>query len=395
MNKLLIILMLSTSLPAQELSWSGYAKNLLSWTDGTVSGMPTSVGAWQNTLQGRLNMDFYWQEFTLTLQSRHLLDSRKNYRQLNTLLGFYETDNGYTDLSTTHYFSDDHHYLGAIDRLYLDWSNGNWQITAGKQRIAWGTSLVWNITDYFNPFNILDFDYEEKPGSDALRIQFYTGPTSQLDFVAAPTDNKGTHMLAARWLLNISGYDFNLLAAWQKIKQRYGFNWAGDIAGAGFRGELVYTKPDFYYNPNPLLSGEERIGTIVRHSTTAYWNLVLSLDYTFANSLYLHSEYFYNQAGTAGNGALRQFIIFQTGELSPARNNLFAEIGYDITPLLRGDYFILANPDDQSLLHVPSLVYALSDDWELYTTAFISCGSALTTYGAYPAQYFMRVKVSF
>lgn len=394
MKQLLILLLLTASLSAQELSWGGYLKDMLSWTNGRIEGVPSAVGDWQNTLQARLNINFYWQNSTLTVQSRHLLESRKNYRDMRNLLALYEADNGFTDFSTSHYFSDSHYYRGEIDRIYLDWSAGNWQVTAGKQRIAWGSALVWNVTDFFNPFNILDFDYEEKPGSDALRVQYYTGPTSQLDIAISPTDNRRKHMLAARWLLNVHNYDINILAAWQKEKQRYGLNWAGAIAGAGFRGEAVYTKPNLYYNPY-FASGDERMAAIVYKWDTAYWNLVLSLDYTFANSLYLHGEYLYNEAGSRKNAAQREFIILQTGELSAAKNNLFLELAYDITPLLRGDYFILANPDDRSVLHVPSLQYSLSDNWELYALAFISRGSTLSSYGSYPAQYFLRLKVSF
>ena len=36
-------------------------------------------------------------------------------------------------------------------------------------------NLVWNPNDLFNAFSFVDFDYEERPGSDALRIQKYTG----------------------------------------------------------------------------------------------------------------------------------------------------------------------------------------------------------------------------
>ncbi len=122
---------------------------------------------------------------------------------------------------------------------------------------------------------------------------------------------------------------------------------------------------------------------------------MLSLDYTFANSFYLHTEYLFNELGVTKNSALRSFEILQTGELSPSRHSLFQELTYDLTPLLRVNYFILFNPSDHSQISVPSLQYSLSDNWGLYVLAFLSSGKTNSEFGGYPAQYFLRLKYSF
>ncbi len=57
-----------------------------------------------------------------------------------------------------------------VDRLFLDFVKDDFQITVGRQRIAWGTCWVWNPTDLFNPLEVLDFDYEERPATDALEF---------------------------------------------------------------------------------------------------------------------------------------------------------------------------------------------------------------------------------
>ena len=31
-----------------------------------------------------------------------------------------------------------------MDRAWVDWSNENWEVRAGRQRINWGTNLFWN-----------------------------------------------------------------------------------------------------------------------------------------------------------------------------------------------------------------------------------------------------------
>ncbi len=398
MNKLILTLLfllsIHLSLPAQELEWSGYIKDMLSYSDGNYEGMPVKTGRWQNTLQGRLNLNAYAGDFTVSVQSRHLLIYRKNQKDAQQFLDAFQVDNGFTNLSRD-YISKQNFFASAdVDRLYLDWSHEDWQITAGRQRIAWGSALVWNITDFFNPFNILDFDYEEKPGNDAVRIQYYTGPTSQFDVAFAPSKDKRKQMAAARYVFNIFEYDFNILAAWQEEKQRYGMNWSGNLAGAGFRGEVVYIKPDLKFFA-PWLTPRQSSLLIQKIFDTPYWNAVLSLDYTFANSFYLHTEYLYNELGVTKNSALRQFEILQTGELGPARHSLFFEAAYDLTPLLRADYFVLFNPGDHSQISVPSLQYSLSDNWGLYALAFLSSGKSASQYGGYPAQYFCRLKFSF
>ena len=62
--------------------------------------------------------------------------------------------------------------------------------------------MVWNITDLFNPQSVLDFDYEEKPGSDAIRIQYFTGVIGRLEFVFKPAPNKEDQSLAVLLLMN-------------------------------------------------------------------------------------------------------------------------------------------------------------------------------------------------
>ncbi len=393
MKKIFIILLFLSILSAQEADWGGYVKNMVTYSDGNFSGMP-NAGKWQNTFQARLNLNAYAGNFSLSLQSRHLLYAMKNAKAFRAAFDRYQPNSGYVDLDWNYFSKQDAVARGAIDRLYLDWNAGDIQVTAGRQRIAWGASLVWNITDFFNPFNILDFDYEEKPGTDALRLQYYTGPASQLDFAFVPSKNKDRQMLAARWLINFFEYDFNMMLSWQKEKQRFGLNWSGDLAGAGFRGELVYTKPDLHFYA-PWLIQAWQCYLPEKTIDKPYWNAVLSFDYTFGNSFYLHTEYLYNELGVTQNSGLRQPEILITGELTPSRHSLFQEFAYNITPLLRADMFVLFNPCDHSLISLPSLQYDLSDNWGLYVLAMLGSGKDLSEFGGYPNQYVVRAKYSF
>jgi len=176
---------------------------------------------------------------------------------------------------------------GEVDRLWLDYSAENWEVTLGRQRIAWGTALVWNVIDLFNPQSILDFDYEEKPGADALRVQYYTGPVSRMELSVKPGKNKRKTTIAGLWSLNACEYDFYLIGGIRNNRWIAGGAWAGRIRDAGFRGEFLFSQapnkgaPELY----PDLS---QYGTSFFRYDKPVFSGVLSADYTFSNSFYIH-----------------------------------------------------------------------------------------------------------
>ena len=110
---------------------------------------------------------------------------------------------------------------------------------------------------------------------------------------------------------------------------------------------------------------------------------------------YIHTEYLYNGLGTTGPAGSRRFDIISTGELTPARHSIFQEFAYQISPLVRGDFFIIYNPSDKSWVAAPSVQYSIATNWEIYLLAFPSGGNQGTEYGGFPDQYFGRVKFSF
>jgi hypothetical protein len=254
--------------------------------------------------------------------------------------------------------------------------------------------MVWNPTDLFNPFDILDFDYEERPGTDALRVQYYTGPLSQVGFAVTPGRTSEQVIYAGRYVYNYNNYDFTLLAGWQRKSPRIGFSWSGQLYDGGFRGEILYTDARYSFttiNPdfdplNPFI--EKKI-------SGAHWMMSFSYEYTFSNSFTLHTEYLYNSLGVKEDAASRRYEILFTGELSPARQSLFQRCAYQFTPLLRGDLFVIFNPNDYSWIAAPSIQYSLAQNWEVYILAFPSGGDPGTEYGGYPTQYFGRIKFSF
>jgi hypothetical protein len=100
-----------------------------------------------------------------------------------------------------------------FDRLNvaLAWSRS--EVRAGRQAISWATMLLLTPADPFAPFDPSDPFREYRSGVDAVRVQLYPGPFSEVDLVVRPaTTPAGTSTSAlARGRATLAGWD---LSAW-------------------------------------------------------------------------------------------------------------------------------------------------------------------------------------
>ncbi len=267
-----------------------------------------------------------------------------------------------------------------IDRCFLNWTPGSWQISLGRQRIAWGTNLVWNPIDLFNPQSVLDFDYEERPAVDAVRVQYYTGGISKFEIAVKPGTRSTKAISAVQWTTNKWDYDFHFLGGWRSGDWFVGTGWAGDILGGGFRGELLVSK-------KPETLPEQGPGEAV--------SAAVSGDYTFPNSFYIHTEVLYNNQGVVADAALARPSAEASGMLSPARWSIIQEFAYDVSPLVRGDVFLILNPNDWSSAVVPSITWSVVTNLDLTFLALVFGGAELTEFGHLGNAMYLRGKLSF
>lgn len=348
----------------------------------------------------------------------HLLHARLNtrwsptfsfYSVLETRLRGYYGDSvsevpGFKDLIKNKYDlldldavlldKSDSYIYAEIDRLYFDYTTGKLEMTIGRQRIAWGTSLVWNITDLFNPKSVLDFDYEEMPGADALRLQYYTGAVSKAEFVIKPGENRYTRTIAGLWSINTAGYDIFFIGGLKNNRKIAGFSWAGDIRGAGFRGEITFSDPPKKGTPAEFMI-PDLYGSSITEENRNSLSVVLSGDYTFENSFYIHTEMLYNNVGKTKNTGLFSYQAGDAGLLSPARWSVYHEFSYNITPLTRGTVFLIYNPSDRSSITVPLISHSLTESVDLMLIGFLSSGKRFTEYGDAGDSFFLRMRYSF
>ena len=151
--------------PQKPYSLSGYVKYM------AQGGFPQSgSSAWDHLIHQRFNFEYRWADafsFNAGMRNRLLWGDSLEIPFYDE---FIEADPGYFDLSWN--WLNEDNVLGntTFDRLHLDWQANSWQVRAGRQRINWGMATLWNPNDLFNVYSIFDFDYEERPGTDAVMV---------------------------------------------------------------------------------------------------------------------------------------------------------------------------------------------------------------------------------
>jgi hypothetical protein len=337
-----------------------------------------------NVFHNRLNFKWYpTRSITFTAEARTRLFYGATVRKFPQYADIIDDDSGYlTDLSGIVSRGNSYFIHSAIDRLNVDWSSGSWQVRLGRQRINWGQTFVWNPNDIFNAYSFFDFDYEERPGSDAAVVRYYTGATSSIEFATAFAPDWDDYKIAAMYRWNRGEYDYQLLTGKVGTDYAIGAGWSGQIKTAGFKGELTWLEPldDFFSGAGGLVGS-------------------LSLDYTFTSSLFLHSEVIYNSFATdvpAAAGALN----FLSDSRSPKTLTFtdwswFNEASYQITPLLKMGLYSMYNPGDESVFLGPNLELSVSDNVYLLFMGQFFVGPSRSIYGSLGYFNYLRLKWSF
>ncbi len=103
------------------------------------------------------------------------------------------SDQGWVDMSWNILNEQSFFLNTTVDRLWVDFNYDKFQARIGRQRINWGQTLIWNPNDIFNVYSFFEFDYIERPGSDAIRLQYYPDYSSAIELaVKADYDNRIT-----------------------------------------------------------------------------------------------------------------------------------------------------------------------------------------------------------
>ena len=224
----------------KPLTAGGYLSSMQSAIFETYDGEWTS----DNVIHNRLNFKWYaGRSLTFSLEMRNRIFTGDMVRLDPGFADITGSDRGWLDMSWN--LSDRNSVLlnSFIDRLWVDFSGNSFQLRIGRQRINWGQALVWNPNDLFNVYSYFDFDYPERPGSDAIRLQVYPSYASTIE-LAAKVDSDDRITLAGLYRFNFGGYDIQFIGGYTGDENLVlGTGWSGAFGATSFRGEYSWFHP--------------------------------------------------------------------------------------------------------------------------------------------------------
>ncbi|HEX6848370.1 MAG TPA: hypothetical protein VF144_15410 [Chitinophagaceae bacterium] len=300
-----------------------------------------------NLIHNRIN--FKWkpsQKVTGAIEIRNRFywgsDARTIVRDNQNLQG----ENEKADLSANWYSHGNKVFYSNVDRLWMDYRSSKWNFRAGRHRVNWGMTSVWNPNDIFNSYNFLDFDYEERPGCDAVKAQYMINDMSNIEATISAAGN-GEAIMGAKYFFNKSGYDLQFISGFYHNSFTGGFGWAGNISEFGYKGEV-----QFYINKIDSLNS---------------LNATMEGDYIFQNGWYINLALLYNEQGLNAPVSGWTDIKFKISpdNLMPAKWNFLTSTSKQFNSLFSGNLAIVYSPGINMLIFFPSFNYNLSPHFDL------------------------------
>jgi hypothetical protein len=345
------ILFICISLSAQdtekkEKNWTfnGYLKYLHTVAIAGGSGDYFSDQLIHNRLR------FAWQpstEFTFKAALRTRLFYGDGVRATPNYAEFIESgNNDFIDASIHLANKPNYLFNTTMDRFYMEYVKNDWEIRLGRQRISWGINTIWNPNDIFNPYAFADFDYEERPGSDALRIKKYIGFTSSIEFAAKAADQIDETVMAFLYKWNKKQIDFQVLAGIFEGDYVLGGGWTGNVKNAGFKGEVSWFIP--WDNDKQSVAA------------------MVAVDKSLKSGLIATFGYLFNSNGQS-SGSVSEIFAFELSakNLYPYKHSLLFGMSVPVNPLINGSLNFIYSPGPSHGLFInPSLGWTLSNAWD-------------------------------
>ena len=369
----------------KEKKWTldGYVKDLQTVIVNKVSvpalGIDTTLVLQDNLIHNRLNFEWFPHEkfsFKADLRTRlfwgDIVSGTPNYgEQINT------SSNDFFTLSALIIDNDYFIAHSVFDRFYGEFFHGNWEVKLGRQRINWGINTVWNPNDIYNALSFTDFDYEERPGSDALLVRYNLGFASSIEFAVKAFDDWDDAIAAALFKFNKWNYDFQILSGIVQNDLVFGGGWAGNIKTSGFKGEFSYFHP-------------------LEDDSKKSFAASLAFDYSFKKGFYVSSGYLFNSNGRS-NGSISDLFSFELSakNLYPYKHAIFTQGSYPMTPLLNGSLALIYSPVEAHALFLnPFISYSIASNWSLDMIGQIVFNK-VEQYESPIQAIFLRIKYSF
>lgn len=325
------------------LTLSGYVSTMQSVMFDSLSG-PFVV---DNLIHNRLNFKGYVNDhITFAAELRNRLFTGDMVRTGRSYSENIASDNGMKDLSWNILNEQSFFLNTTVDRLWVDFNICKFQARIGRQRINWGQTLVWNPNDIFNVYSFFDFDYVERPGSDAIRLQYYPDFSSAFE-LAVKSDYQNNITAAGLYRFNKWGYDIQFLAGYFNSEDIVaGAGWSGTIGTASFRGEASWF--------HPLKNYSDSAATAI---------ITTGIDKVFKNNSMAQLQVMYcnNPTKLVDFGSLSAGIM-STKDLAFSRFSAFGSYSYPVTPLINLSVSAMWFPDLKGYYAGPSFDYSVAEN---------------------------------
>jgi hypothetical protein len=331
----------------EKLTVDGYFKLMQT----TSFGEEVDGTQWDYLFHNRTNIRYRISDnWRATIELRNRIFAGNGVTDNPAFADLVDTDPGAVDLSFVVIDNDDLVGLVQIDRMWMEYSDELWNVTLGRQRVNWGINLFWNNHDLFNTYSLVEFDYEERPGSDAVRITRMLGDENWIEAAVNVPANDSDLVAAIRYAMPLERYDIKLLAGVYQNDLVAGLGWEGNIGDAGFKGEMAYFHA-------------------IHDERNDVYSISVSADYYFPSKLFILGGYLYQsniEATSAGDGTQALILLRPSAKaLMPFEHNLLFNAGYPVTPILNGGLTATWSPDFNATFIMGSLMYSLADNWEL------------------------------
>ncbi len=267
------------------------------------------------------------------------------------------------------------HILHTVDRLFYRQRVGAFDLSIGRQRIAWGSGRIWNPTDLFNPINPTVFSKIEKDGVDAASAKLTFGTLSDAVIIYNPQrDTPGNYGIRLR--TNYHEYDLIAIGGYFDQRIVVGGDVAGNLFDAGIRSEMIYSMKRGDPSPN-------------------FAKAIVGADYQWTDKLYTLFEYHYNGEGET-DPTRYDLAKLSSGEvLNVGVDYLAVSASYLLHPLVTGTVTCMENLNDRSAFVALSAVYLPSDEISVTLGGQLFTGDRLDVFWYYPSSGFFKVELFF
>jgi hypothetical protein len=332
-----------------------------------------------NLIHNRLNFSGYVNEnITFAAEFRNRLFTGDMVRSVPSYDEMIASDQGWVDMSWNILNEQSFLLNTTIDRLWADFNYGKFQARVGRQRINWGQTLVWNPNDIFNAYSFFDFDYIERPGSDAIRLQYYPGYSSAIEF-AIKADHNDNVTASALFRFNKWGYDIQFLAGYVESEDLMaGAGWSGAFGSVSFRGEAAWFQTCENFS-----------------DVTGTGIFTFGFDKTFKNNSMAQVQLmFCNNPVDPESFSEFYFGTLSAKELAFSEFTAFGQFTWPVTPLFNASLSAMWFPDMNGYYAGPSFDYSIAEnvDLSLYWQHF---DSKTATSAEKINLGFLRIKFSF